>query len=190
MPTSITLIAACTRTCIIGNAAGIPWRLRNDLQRFRRLTMGHAMLMGRTTAEHIGKPLDGRRNIVLTRQTNWNAAGFEIVHTLDQALEKTRDCPNLMVIGGGQIYDLCYPQADEIFLTIVDVEVDPKLPGTAYFPRQFVRDRTQWQAVARETILPDEKNAIASEFWHFRRTVEGAEDMKEPSLFPTLACES
>ena len=131
----ISLIAALARNRVIGRENRLPWRLPEDLQRFKRLTMGHPVLMGRKTAESIGKPLPGRLNLVVSR----SGLGFE------QALSKARETgtDELFVIGGGEIYRLALPLADRLYLTLVDSEAD----GDAFFPEW---DPSRFREIERE----------------------------------------
>jgi dihydrofolate reductase len=128
----ISLIAALSRNRVIGLENRLPWRLPEDLKRFKELTMGHPVLMGRKTAESIGKPLPGRLNLVVSR------TGLSLKEAIDRARESGTD--ELFVIGGEQIYRQTLPLADRLYLTLVDSEVE----GDAFFP--------EWDAGAfRET---------------------------------------
>src|SRR5687768_2088907 len=106
------------RNRVIGAEGGIPWRLTDDLKRLRRLTMGGTVVMGRKTYESIGKPLTGRRNVIVTRQPRYVAEGCEVVTSLEEALAS-----DVWVLGGGEIYAQSLPRADRMELTLVDTEV-------------------------------------------------------------------
>ncbi|MEQ9663298.1 MAG: dihydrofolate reductase [Parasphingopyxis sp.] len=109
---------------VIGSAKDLPWRLPPDLKRFKKLTMGKAMVMGRKTFESFGGPLPGRRHIVITRSREWEADGAEVVHDPEEALIHAEDAPEIAIVGGGEIYSLLLPRADRIELTEVHIEPD------------------------------------------------------------------
>jgi dihydrofolate reductase len=130
---SITLVAAVGRNGVIGRDGGLAWRDAQDMQRFRSLTWGHPVLMGRRTWDSLPakfRPLPGRRNLVLTRDAAWHADGAERVASLDEALARAGDAQMLYVIGGAQVYALALPLADTLELT----EVDADLAGDVSFP--------------------------------------------------------
>jgi dihydrofolate reductase len=133
--TTVSLIAAIAANRVIGRDGAMPWRIPEDLTRFRRLTMGHAVIMGRLTFASMGRPLAGRQNIVLTRDTGLGIPGCDVVHSLDQALQAVRTAPHgeiaeVFVIGGAAVYAQFLPAADRMYLTWVDAEV----PGDTLFP--------------------------------------------------------
>ena len=136
----ISLIVAMAQNGVIGRANALPWRLPRDLQRFKALTVGKAVLMGRRTFESIGRPLPGRANLVLTRDRAWHAAGVDAVHSLEEALARGGGCPELVAIGGAEVYRLVLPLARRIYLTHVHADV----AGDTFFP-DF--DSTQWADV-------------------------------------------
>lgn len=125
----ITLVVAVARNGVIGRDNGLAWHLRSDLQRFKALTMGKPMLMGRKTYASIGRPLPGRRTLVLTRDPAFAAEGITVVHDWASALAAA-DAEELMVVGGAEIYRLALPHADRIHLT----EVAGDYAGDTYFP--------------------------------------------------------
>ncbi len=127
---SIILIAAVARGGAIGKDNQLLVHLPGDLPRFKRLTLGYPIVMGRKTWDSIGRPLPGRRNIVITRQPGWAAAGAEPATSLDAALALAGDVDRICVIGGAQIYALALPHADELLLTEIDADFD----ADAYFP--------------------------------------------------------
>jgi dihydrofolate reductase len=137
-----SLIAAIAAHRVIGDKGRLPWRLPEDMARFRRLTMGHAVLMGRATFDSLGKPLAGRRNIVLTRTEGLSLPGCEVVHSVAQAVEAAGDGESF-VIGGAAIYGQFLPLAHRMYLTLIDAEI----PGDALFP--FV-DWEQWRVAAED----------------------------------------
>jgi dihydrofolate reductase len=143
---------------VIGRDNALPWHLPDDLRRFKALTMGRPMLMGRRTYESIGRPLPGRTSVVLTRDTAWRAAeGVLVVHSLQEALERTRDAPELVVIGGAEVFRLALPHARRVHLTEVhaDIEGDVRLPP--FGP-------PEWREVAREEHPADERHAWPMSF--------------------------
>lgn len=121
----------------------MPWRLPEDLKRFRRLTLGHAVIMGRRTFESIGFPLSGRNNIVISRSRDWSRTGCTVVHTLESALAAAGASREAFVIGGAQIYALALPHARSLHMT----EIERDFEGDAFFP-EF--DRSLWREVSRE----------------------------------------
>ena len=138
----VSLVVAVARNGVIGRDNGLIWHLSSDLKRFKALTMGKPMLMGRKTWDAIGRPLPGRRSLVLTRDAAFTADGATIVHYWAEAL-RAAGGGELMVIGGGEIYALARPHADRIHLTEVDVAPE----GDARFP-DF--DRSAFREVLRE----------------------------------------
>jgi dihydrofolate reductase len=163
--TRIVLIAAVARNGVIGRDNDLPWRLPEDLQFFRRTTMGHPVLMGRRNWDSLPakfRPLPGRHNLVLTRNPDWQAEGATVVHSLAQALDRLGDAPVLYVIGGGELYRLALPLADEIVLTEIDREVD----GDVHFPAW---DRSAFEVTARETHPVDSPDAIGYDRVHYRK---------------------
>jgi len=140
-PVTITLVAAVARNGTIGADGGLPWHLPADLKRFKALTMGHPMVMGRKTFDSIGRALPGRRTIVVTRDPGWNAPGVETVPSVAAALAAVGD-DEVMVVGGGEIYAQTIGLADRLEITQVDVDV----PGDTRFPDI---DPAGWQVIER-----------------------------------------
>lgn len=148
------------RNGLIGAGDHLPWRLPDDMRRFREITMGKPVLMGRKTYESIPprfRPLPGRTNIVLTHQTTYDAPGCTVVHSLPQALSAASGHEELMVIGGALLYEQLLPQADRIYLTLVDGEFE----GDVFFP---VLDETDWQEIEREEHGRDGRDAATFTF--------------------------
>lgn len=139
----ITIIAAMDRNRLIGEGNQLPWRLPADLRRFKALTMGKPIVMGRRTHESIGKALPGRRNIVLSRDPDFRAPGCEVAESLEDALELCADDDEMMIIGGAQLYAEALPRADRMHLTLLDASFN----GDAWFPAY---DRRQWRETSRE----------------------------------------
>lgn len=143
----ISIIAAIGRRRELGKDGGLIWRISDDLKRFRRLTTGHPIIMGRKTFESIGCPLPDRINIVVTRDPAWYAEGVLVATTPDEgiALAKARDEEEAFVIGGAEIYRQCLPHTDRLYLTLVDAE-DPD--ADTHFP-EYAADFTK--AVSKES---------------------------------------
>lgn len=128
----ISIIVAHSRNMAIGKANALMWRLPEDLKRFKKLTTGHPIIMGRKTYQSIGKPLPGRTNIVVTRDINLEIPGCIVVYSVLEAIEKAKEFEQeeIFIIGGAEIYKEMLPLADRLYLTKVDTHVD----GDAYFP--------------------------------------------------------
>ena len=148
----ISLIVAMAQNGVIGRDNALPWRLPEDLKRFKEFTLGKPILMGRKTFEAIGRPLPGRANLVLTRDRDWRAPGVIPVHSMEEALLQTRTCDELVAIGGAEIYRLLLPLARRIYLTHVHADI----PGDTYFP---AFDPAQWDDVELHTQPADERHA-------------------------------
>jgi dihydrofolate reductase len=140
MAAKISMIAAIGKNREIGRGNLMLWHIPEDLKRFRELTMGHPVIMGRRTFESIGKVLPGRANIVLTRDDSWKREGVVVVHSMDEAISvaKEIDQEEIFIIGGAQIYDQALPFADKLYLTLIDAEGN----ADSFFPdygRHFTR---------------------------------------------------
>ncbi len=164
----ICIVAAFDRNRAIGRGNALPWHLPDDLKRFKALTLGKPVLMGRKTAESLGRALPGRHNMVLTRSGRAPFDGMDAVTSLDAALEMIHDDSvgdeELMVIGGGDVFALALPLATRMHLTYVDTVVaDPD----AFFP-PF--DASMWRIVSRESHAADAKHAFAFEFVDYELT--------------------
>ncbi len=159
---ALRLVAALDRARGIGRGNELPWRLPDDLQRFKALTLGKPLLMGRRTAESLGRALPGRRNLVLTRSNQVPFAGMEAVASLDEALDLAGGS-ELMVIGGGEVYALALPRASHLHLTHVDTVV---ADADAFFP---AFDATEFEVTAREPRPAGARHAFAFEFVDYRR---------------------
>jgi dihydrofolate reductase len=142
----VVLVAAVASNGVIGDGPDIPWRLPGEQALFKAVTMGHTLLMGRTTYESIGRPLPGRTTIVLTRSPSWSADGVLVAHSVEAALDLADGLPadaQVMVAGGGEVYAAALPHADEMVLS--QVALAP--PGDAFFPAY---DPAEWLETARE----------------------------------------
>ncbi|WP_308911836.1 dihydrofolate reductase [Pseudokordiimonas caeni] len=143
---TLEIVVAMAANRIIGRDNGLPWHLPADLKHFKAVTMGKPVVMGRKTFESIGRPLPGRRNIVVTRNAGWQGEGVDVTTSLDAAIALAHEASEtVMVIGGADIYRQALPKVDRIHLTEVEVTVD----GDASFPEL---DPTEWHEVARESF--------------------------------------
>ena len=158
----LSLVAAVDRNLAIGRDNQLPWHLPDDLKRFKALTLDKPVLMGRKTAESLGRALPRRANLVLTRSGRVPFDGMQAVASLDEAIGHAGDS-ELMVIGGGEIYALTLPLAGRMYLTYVDTTV---VGAGAFFPRF---DRQEWQVTGRIEHGADEKHAHAFEFVDYQR---------------------
>jgi dihydrofolate reductase len=161
-PPLISLIVAMAQNGVIGRDNSLPWRLPEDLQRFRAFTLGKPILMGRKTFESIGRPLPGRTNLVLTRDRGWFAHGVIVVHSVEEALAQAGTSEELVAVGGAEIYRLVLPFARRIYLTHVHADV----PGDITFP-EF--DATQWADVECSSHPADEQHAYPLTFMTLER---------------------
>jgi dihydrofolate reductase len=155
--TIITLVVAVADSGVIGRNNTLPWHLPEDLKRFKRLTMGKPIVMGRKTFESIGKPLPGRHNIVLTREPNYRRDGITVAHSVDAALAAAGDADEIMIIGGSDLFRLFLPRAVRIHLTRVHGNID----GDVSWPALDERD---WSVIERETYAADDRHAYAMTF--------------------------
>ncbi len=153
----LSIIAALSRNRVIGRNNQLPWRLPADLKHFKAVTLGKPVIMGRKTFDSIGKPLPGRDNIVVTRNPQFHTAGIAVVHSLDAALANAQAAPEIMLIGGAQLYAEALPRTQRLYLTLIHVDVD----GDAHFP---VYNPADWRETAREDHAPDENNHYSYSF--------------------------
>lgn len=156
----ISMIAAMARDRVIGKDNQMPWHLPADLAHFKRVTLGKPILMGRRTFESIGRPLPGRRNLVISRNADYAPEGVEVFSSLEavlSSLDEGGEVEELMVIGGGNLYRQLLNQADILYLTQIDLNVE----GDTRFPAY---EAQEWHCVASEAHQPDEKNPHAYRF--------------------------
>jgi dihydrofolate reductase len=153
----IALVAALARNGVIGRDNRLPWRLPADLQHFKQLTMGRPIVMGRRTWASLGRPLPGRRNIVVTRDRAFRCDGCVVTHSIDEALAAAAGSEEVMIIGGAELYAQTLPQADRLYLTQVmaDVEGDVRFPDF---------DTADWVEVERRACKADGKNEYDYQF--------------------------
>ena len=147
----ISIIVAASTNNVIGVQGGLPWQLSDDLKRFKQLTLGKPIVMGRKTFESIGRALPGRQNIVLTRQSEFAADDCDVVSSIDAAIAASGDAGEIVVIGGSEIYKLFLPLAERIYMTRVHIDVD----GEVRFPEL---DDELWQESERENHDADDLN--------------------------------
>jgi dihydrofolate reductase len=163
----VSIIVAAAENNVIGRQGQLPWHLPADLQHFKKLTLGHPIVMGRRTFESIGRVLPGRTNVVVTTQTAWPApAGVLLAHSLPEALALAAQQPGgeeVCVIGGGEIYRAALPAVDVVHLTEVHTTVPD---GDTFFP---ALPPTAWREETRARHTPDEKNSLAYSFVTLRR---------------------
>ena len=145
----IALLVAVARNGVIGRDNKLPWHLPAELKRFKELSLGKPVLMGRKTYESIGKPLPQRRNIVITRNAAYSAPGIEVAGSLEESIRMAGDVPEIVIIGGGEIFKESLPIATRMYYTVVQADIE----GDAYFPEV---DWSQWQETAREPGPPSD----------------------------------
>ena len=148
---AISMIVARSRNHVIGRDNQMPWKISADLQFFKRVTMGYPVIMGRKTWESIGRPLPGRRNIVVSRNASYELAGAELASSLDEALNRLSEAPRVFVIGGEQLFKQAFDRADKLFITEIEMNIDG---GDTFFE---VPKESDWQEVER---TPGSENGI------------------------------
>jgi dihydrofolate reductase len=152
---AISMIVARSRNHVIGRDNQMPWKISADLQFFKRITMGFPVIMGRKTWESIGRPLTGRRNIVVSRNADLRLIGAEVAGSLDEALDHLSESPRVFVIGGEQLFKQAFDRADRLFITEIDLDIKG---GDTFFE---VPNLSQWQEVER---TPGSEGAITFNF--------------------------
>jgi dihydrofolate reductase len=143
---AISMIVARSRNHVIGRDNQMPWKISADLQFFKKVTMGYPLIMGRKTWDSIGRPLPGRRNIVVSRNTELQLTGAEVVGSLDAALDTLSEASRVFVIGGQQLFTQAFPRADRLYLTEIDIAVE----GDVFFD---IPNPTEWQEVERTPAI-------------------------------------
>lgn len=148
----ISLLVAMDKNRLIGKDNDLPWRLPADLAYFKRVTMGHPIIMGRKTYDSIGRPLPGRENIIVTRDTSYKMEGCKVIHSIDEILKMNEEHDHeLFVIGGAEIFKEILPYSDRLYIT----EIDEEFEGDTYFP---AFDKSEWKVISEEKGVKDEKN--------------------------------
>ena len=160
----LSLLVAADENNVIGKDNQLPWHLPNDLKYFKNQTWAMPILMGRKTFESIGKPLQGRKSIVVTRNKEWKHDGVEVVHSVAQAIEKAKEfgVKEIFVIGGAEIFQTAFEQANRVYLTRIHNQFD----GDAYFPNVSEKD---WSLVQSRFCAADEKNKYDHTFQVWER---------------------
>lgn len=152
-----TLVVAMSRNGVIGAGGRLPWHLPADLRHFKEITLGKPVVMGRRTWESIGQPLPGRLNLVVTRQPGYLAEGAGVLHSLDEVAKTTGQAPEIMLIGGAELYQAALPRVRRMVITRVEAEVE----GDVLFPEV---SWNEWDRVSHTRREPDEKNLLAMVF--------------------------
>jgi dihydrofolate reductase len=152
-----SLIVAMDRNGVIGRDGNLPWHISADLKNFKAITMGKPIVMGRKTHESIGRPLPGRENVVVSRDTDYMAQDCTVLHSLECVYAKFLHDDEIMIMGGAELYKQTLDKADRIYLTEVHAECE----GDTFFPEL---DRGQWKEVKRGDFRADEKNELDYSF--------------------------
>ena len=158
----ISLVAAMGRNRVIGKDNALPWKLPADMNRFREVTMGKPVIMGRKTFESIGRALPNRTNIIITRDADFRADECIIVHSPEEALAAAKNAQEVMVIGGSSIFEQFLPMAHRMYLTMIDEDFE----GQTLFP---AFNSTEWHETERRAFMPDEKNRYSYTFLTLER---------------------
>jgi len=160
----ITIIAAIANNRALGMNNKLIWHLPEDLKRFKSVTRGHHVIMGRKTFESLGKPLPNRTSIIITRNKNYNAQACLVVNSLEEALEKAKEDKNPFILGGSEIYKLAMPIADKLDLTLVHHEFE----ADAFFPEI---DSSIWKESSRQDFKADDKNKYDYSFVTYEKCI-------------------
>ncbi|MEZ6109463.1 MAG: dihydrofolate reductase [Pirellulaceae bacterium] len=160
----LSLIVAMSENRVIGRDGDLPWRLSSDLRRFKSLTMGHHLLMGRKTFDSIGRCLPGRTTVVLSRDADFQAPGILVASDLTAALEFAKHDPEPFVVGGAQIYELALPQVDRLYITRVKAQV----AGDTFFPPL---DESRWQLASTQSHPASDRDEYPHAFEVWQRIV-------------------
>lgn len=160
----VSMIAAMAHNRVIGKNNKMPWHLPADLKHFKKITTGKSVIMGRLTYESIGKALPNRTNIVISRQSDYELADAKVACSCTEALELASDiCDEVMIIGGGTIYQAFLPHAQRLYLTHIDLNIE----GDTQFPDY--QQHAQWQEISKESFAKDEKNPHNLQFVTLQR---------------------
>jgi dihydrofolate reductase len=180
----VSFLAAVDRNLVIGDEKGMPWHLPADLKRFRRLTLGKPIVMGRTTFEHIGRPLDKRANIVLSSRPDFQPEGVLVARSMDEAVRLAGDVSELVVIGGGEVFRAALPLVRRMYLTFVD----GRFPGIAHFPASVpTPPGFEWRVALREEHPADEKNPYPHQYVVVERVEAPGAPGGELAMLPLAA---
>ncbi len=160
----VSLVVAMSENGVIGRDGGMPWHLSADLRRFKRLTMGHHLVMGRRTFESIGRLLPGRTTVIMTRQSGYRVPGAVVCDSLSAALDVASADSEVFVVGGGEIYRLALPLAGKLYVTRVHATIDD---GDTYFPDV---DWSHWRRTESQSGQSDDANQFDYTFEIYERT--------------------
>jgi dihydrofolate reductase len=163
----VSFVVAVARNRVIGKNNDLPWRLPDDMKFFMQITKGHHVILGRKNYDSLPKkyrPLPERTNIIITRQPSFEAPGCTVVHSVEEALTMARHNgeTEAMIIGGAEIYKLCFPYADKLYITEIHADIE----GDVYFP-PF--SKSEWQEVSRVAHAADERHAYSFDFVTYER---------------------
>ncbi|MBU6467998.1 MAG: dihydrofolate reductase [Betaproteobacteria bacterium] len=159
---SLAMIVAMSENRVIGKDNTLPWHLPADLAFFKRTTLGHPVIMGRKTYLSIGKPLPGRRNLILSRDQHFSVANAEVYSSITDALDHCAETEQVFIIGGAELFKLTLDLTKDLYVT----EIQANLDGDTYFPEL---DFSQWQVVSKTPHAQDEKNQYDMCFIHYQR---------------------
>ncbi|MBX4197329.1 dihydrofolate reductase [Candidatus Saccharibacteria bacterium] len=157
----VSIVVAASQKGVIGKQGGLPWHLPDEMARFKQITMGHPIIMGRKTHESIGRALPGRQNIIVSRDKNYLAEGCEVVSSIDEALAAAKPTQEVFIIGGANLYNQVIDRVDKIYLTRIKAEID----GDTFF--DF--DENNWKQILSEKYSADQANQYAFEFQEWIR---------------------
>lgn len=157
----LSILVAMDSQHLIGKDNKLPWHLPNDLKYFKQVTMGHTIVMGRKTFESIGKPLPGRKNIVITRNKNYHPDGCRVIHSITK-IKEMNDKEEIFIIGGAEIFKETLPIADRLYIT----EIHETFEGDTFFPEFNLSD---WKLISKEKGIKDEKNRYDYDFCIYER---------------------
>lgn len=164
---SLSLIVAMTQNRVIGDKGKVPWHIPEDLAHFKKITMGHTLIMGRKTFDSIGRPLPGRKNIVLTHNRFTQMPGVSICNSLEDAIEEAGDTETF-VIGGGEIYRIALSLADKIYVTLIEKDI----PGDSYFPE--INFEEEYELLEEGPVMVSEKQGIPYKMMTWARLLPSA----------------
>ena len=160
----ISLLVAMDRNRLIGKDNDLPWHLPADLAYFKRITMGHPIIMGRKTHQSIGRVLPGRENIILTRNPDYLAEGCKVIHSIEEIIAMNNPSEELFIIGGAEIFKEILPFSDRLYIT----EIDEAFTGDTFFP-EF--STNEWKLISKEIGIKNEKNPYAYSFAVYERNL-------------------
>lgn len=158
---TVSAIVALSENDVIGREGGLPWRLPAEMARFKQITMGHPIIMGRKTHESIGRALPGRQNIIISHNPNFKAEGCTVVGSIEEALSAAADSKEIFVVGGSQIYDQFMPKLDKIYLT--------RVKATVAGDKKFHFNDSGWRQIASQRYPADSRNKYSFELQEWIR---------------------